>query len=211
MEIITLFVACIICKSVIFNKHKEKWWKAIIPGYNYYILGKLGNSPKLGKVNMFLIPLSKIYFYFCYYFQLWIIKNYAVQAKVPYNNAMQMKIEVILPEKLAKFVIAKDYALIVVVTITLIIWSKMMFTYTKTHEKSGWWVILWAFIPLIPFIYFAISKTVYVDGKIYHIKVKKEITYEQNREKRIRTTRNARLRGGKKHILPLSKGNPAHK
>jgi hypothetical protein len=52
-----------------------------------------------------------------------------------------------------------------------------MWFFTVKHQKSRWWVILWAFLPVIPFGYFAFTKTVYINGEILHIK--KVMKYER--------------------------------
>ena len=176
MEITFCIILAFIFECIVFQKHKEKWWKALIPGYNKYLLGKMCDSPKLGKINAVMIPFAKIYFFTCYCFEMWLVRNYATQVKIPYDTTQTSQIEVVVPKAIANMAIWSKYILIVVIVVTVFLWAKMMWNFTLKHEKTGWWVMLWVFSPVIPFGYFALTKSVYVDGKLY--KIKKVINYE---------------------------------
>ena len=179
MDIVTILVlTSIICKCIVFSKHQIKWYKALIPGYNKYLIGKFIEKKKLGLVNAILIPLTKIYLFLCYGFELWIIDKYAVSVQIPATETTKAmtRIEVYVPKNIADAAIISKYILLGLVFIAIIFWSIMMYKFTRKHNKTGWWIVLWAFVPAIPFLYFAISSTTIVDGKI--VKIKKVIEYD---------------------------------
>ena len=166
----------IIFRAILFKKYKEKWWKALIPGYNKYIYGKLCDKKRLGKINAVLIPLVKFYFYFCLGVEFWIIENYATRVQIPYNDEIQSKIILSVPESIKNISILTKNVLIVLMIIALIFWAIMMYHFTIKNKKPKWWIILWVFIPVIPIAYFAFNNTIYIDGKVR--KIKKEIKYD---------------------------------
>ena len=176
--VLLLIATSIIFQCIILNRHQEKWWKGLIPGYNKYMLGKICEHKKIGLVNAILVPLTHACFIACYFYEVWIIKNYAVQVKIPLSDTeASTQIQVIVPQNVANIAIYSKYALMVLVFATLIFFGILMWFFTVKHQKSRWWVILWAFLPVIPFGYFAFTKTVYINGEILHIK--KVMKYER--------------------------------
>lgn len=159
-----------ICRCIIFAKHNIRWWFAMIPGYNKYRIGKMANCKKIGIINAILHPLLIIYFFFCFGLELWIIDNYAVEVQVPTDGVSSSVIQVAVPENIANITIWSKYILIGFIAITVIFWAIMAWKFTMSQNKNPWWIVLWATISTIPYIYFAATKDYIVDGVRYTIK-----------------------------------------
>lgn len=165
--IILMWTIDALARCIIFKKRDIKWWKALIPGYNKYLLGKLSDNKRLGKINMILVPFTIIYFLACFLFETWIIKSYSYQVIIPYQASQASQISVKVPDYIANVAIYSKYALIILVVIAMVYWTKLMYNFTKLHQKSNWLVLFWALCPPISYIYFAITKDTYINGKLY--------------------------------------------
>lgn len=161
---------CTICRCIIFKKRDVKWYYSFIPGLNKYKLGMLVGSKKLALFNAFMHPFLSLYFFFCFAYELWIIMNYSTNIQVPYDGITDSVIQVEVPTSVANIAIWSKYFLILFAIITMIVWCMMMWKFTIQHNRNPWWILLWAIIPVIPYIYFAnISDVVSIDGKRYSI------------------------------------------
>ena len=54
-----------------------------------------------------------------------------------------------------------------------------MWKFTIQQNRNPWWIMLWAIIPVIPYIVFANSSNVVIDGKKY---VFKKVEVEEKEE-----------------------------
>ena len=170
---IILVFMCIsaVCRYFIFKKRDIKGWYAFIPGVNKYKLGMLVKSKKLAIANSIMHVLFWIYFCMCLSLEVWIISKYAVRVTNSFDTNKISSIQVNVPESIANIAIWSKYILIALAIITLVVWCMMMWKFTIQHKRNPWWIILWAVIPVIPYIYFAsISDVVAIDGKRYSIK-----------------------------------------
>lgn len=165
--VILCFLISIITRCILLKKHNIKWWKGLVPGYNKYLLGKISNKEKLGKINAILHPFFTIYLFACFVFEMWILQEYSSQVLIPTNVEMDSKIYLSVPDTIANIAIWSKYLLIVVGLVTLVVWCMMMWEFTKIHKRSAWWILLWFSIPAIPYCAFAMSNEVVIDGKRY--------------------------------------------
>lgn len=165
--ILALYAACIVCRAIIFSKRDVRPIWAFVPGVNKYKLGKLSGCKKLAKLNAILHPLCIASFLFCFGYELWIIKEYAYAVQVPVNGIDYSKVEVLVPDDVALVAVWSKYFLIAVAAATITVWSMMMWKFTIQHDRNPWWIMLWAIIPIIPYVAFALSSTVVIDGKKY--------------------------------------------
>ena len=175
--ILICFIVCIITKCIIFSKNNIRWWKGLIPAYNIYILGKIGNTKKIKWINAILLPFTYVYFIGCYIFELWIIRNYSVLVRVNNSGGMYSSdVRVEVPTWVANVSLTTKYILIFLALFAVICWCIMMYKFTKYHKKSTWWILAWAIIPAIPYSYFAVVNTIVVDGKL--ARIEKVIKYD---------------------------------
>lgn len=166
--ILLFMLICAICRASMFYKREIKVWHAFIPGLNKYDLGKSVGCRKIAVANAIMHTFYWVYFTFCFGYEIWIMQNYTYEVKVPYNGSVVSTVEVRVPESVANIAVYSKYLLIVIGIATLILWCIMMWKFTMKHKKNPWWIILWAAIPVIPYIYFAIiSDFVSKDGKRY--------------------------------------------
>ena len=165
-----LLIICVICRIIIFKKRDVKPWQALIPAYNKYKLGRLAKAKKLGIINAIAHTVFDVFFIFCFTFEFWIITNYADYIQVPEDGVSDSVIRVAVPDTVANIAIYSKYILIILAIFTFVVWCMMMWKFTIAHKKSPWWILLWAVIPVIPYIYFAaISDVLSIDGKRYSI------------------------------------------
>lgn len=189
--IFALYAVCIICRAIIFNKRDIKAIWAFIPIMNKYKMGKMVGSKKLAIWNMIMHPLLIGTFTFCFGYELWIIKEFAYAIKIPVNGIDMSNIEVVVPDDIALIAIWSKYFLIVVAVVTLIVWLLMMWKFTIQHNRNPWWIMLWAIIPTIPYIVFAASSTVVIDGIKYTVeKVKMENVVKPENNQSIKFIKN---------------------
>ena len=165
--VVLLMIVCALCRCVIFKKRDINPIAALIPILNKYKLGKLTGNKRLGLISGILISIFHLVFLFNFGLELWIIDQYAYTIKQPYNTIDDSQVEAIVTENIANLAIFSKYLLIVSATAALIFWCMMMWRFTMQHDKSPWWILLWAFIPAIPYVYFAFSSIIVIDGKKY--------------------------------------------
>ena len=169
-------IICTICKCLMFKRRNIRWWYAIIPGLDKYTIGKLVQNKKLAIANCISYLVYMIVYITNFFYNIWIIANYSVDAKIPEDIQEQSVVNVALPKNIATSIYVINYAIIIIGLITLILWCMMMWKFTVMHKKNTWWILLWALMPVIPYIYFtASSDFVSKDGKLYTLK-KVEIT-----------------------------------
>lgn len=167
--IILLTTLCMFCRCIIFKKRDINPICGLIPILNKYKLGTLVGSKRLGLITGILISIFHIAFLFAFGLELWIIDNYAYSVKQPYNTTDNSQIEAMVPTSIANLAMFSKYLLIAIATAALIFWCMLMWRFTIQHDKSPWWILLWAAIPAIPYIYFMFSSIVIIDGKKYVI------------------------------------------
>lgn len=140
-------VNCVIFRTKLFVQREVAWWKAIIPGYNKYILGSLSDSKLLG----FVCGLSRV----CLNL---VILAYLITATKQ------------LPASVLSI-------LFIVFTVTSFVsWTIMMKNFSVKNNKSSWLMFIWAIFPLAMYIYFTqVSKYRYINGTTYKIKELKEV------------------------------------
>ena len=164
--IAVLSIICMICRGIIFKKRDYKWWYTLIPGLNKYKLGKLVNSKKLGITNGILHVIT--YLAITYYIGLEFYMIYHASAvHVPTDGSSVVSIEI--PKYLAQMAIITRYCIIAIGIITMIFWCMMMWKFTIQQKRNPWWIILWSVVPVIPYIFFAASPDVVINGKHYRL------------------------------------------
>lgn len=168
--VMLLTLVCMICRCVIFKKRDIPVIKAIIPGVNKYTLGMLVKSKKLAIMNGIAHTVFWIYFWVCFGFEMWMLSNFAVTVQNPKDGTSQSIVQVVVPENIANIAVWSKYILIAIAVFTIVVWCMMMWKFTMQHKRNPWWILLWAAIPAIPYIYFAcISDVVSIDGKRYKL------------------------------------------
>lgn len=187
--ILALYAVCTICRAVIFKRRDINPIFAFIPAVNKYKMGKMVGSKKLAKFNMIMHPLLFITFMFCFGYEIWIIKEYSYAIQVPKDGFSDSRIDVLVPDDVALIAVWSKYFLIAVAAITIVVWCMMMWKFTIQHERNPWWIMVWAIIPTIAYIAFAVSSTVVINGKKYTTKrvevgeVKTNITHKKKKLK----------------------------
>ena len=167
--ILALMCICVACRCILLRKYDVKWVWGLVPGLNKYKLGKLTKSNVLSIILCIMSMLTLAVFGFCFGYEIWIIKNYSTQIKIPVNGSNLSKIEVVVPNDVANIAIWSKYILIGVAAVTLIFWCIIMWKFTIQQNRNPWWIMLWAIIPVIPYIVFAASSNVVIDGKKYKL------------------------------------------
>ena len=161
---------CAVCRAIMFYRRDLKVWHAFIPGLNKYELGKTVGCKKIAIANGIAHVFVWVYFVVCLGYEVWIMQNYAYAIAVPTNESAFSQVYVDVPVSVANIATWSKYGLIAIALVTLILWCMMMWRFTMAHKKNPWWIILWACIPVIPYIYFtAISDFVSKDGKRYTV------------------------------------------
>lgn len=175
------------CRYIIFKKRDVKRpITAFIPGINKYKLGKLVGSKKLGILNAIFFILLGITFIGCFGIELYIIQNYVYQITNPIDGVSESTIEALVPKDIANLAIGSKYALIGIAFASIVVWSIMMWKFTIQHGRNPWWIMLWTIIPVIPYVAFAASPVVVIDGKKYtttRVEIS-ETTSEKRRNKK---------------------------
>ena len=164
-------IICIICRCIIFNRRDIAWQKALIPGYNKLIIGKLAGVPRVSIIVAVSQFLSVGLYIFSVLYDMWIINTYSSDLHIPYDENIDSYIDLTVPSKVANISNYSKYILIITLLFTMIVWCILMWNFTIKQCKSPWWVILWLIAPVIPYIYFALSsKIISFDGKKYTLK-----------------------------------------
>lgn len=155
-------ILCIAARCVICQQRDITWWKAIVPGYNKYLLGKLCNHKKLGVACGFLEVIWSCVIAGVYVYEVWLYQTYATG----YANT-NGQIILAVPEDIKSTFIILRILVIVIAASYLFVWSVMMWKFSNMHQKSNKWLILWTVVPVIPLCYFALSKRVAMYGEVY--------------------------------------------
>lgn len=166
---VILTTICMVCRGIIFKKRDYKWWYTLIPGLNKYKLGKLVNSKKLAIWNCILHTLTYLSILFYMGLEFYMVSTYAESIQIPKDGVTDSTITIQVPESLAHFAMGTRYVIIAIGFITLIVWCMMMWRFTIQHKRNPWWIILWAVVPVIPYIAFAASPEVVINGKRYKL------------------------------------------
>ncbi len=165
-----LTIICAVCRAIMFYKRGIPVKQAFIPGFNKYKLGKSVGCKKLAIANGISHVVFWLYFAFCFGYEIWIMQTYAYAITLPSSEGEFSTVEVQVPTTIGTIAVATKYVLIAFALITLVLWCMMMWQFTMKHKKNPWWIILWAVIPVIPYIYFtAINDFVATDGKRYTV------------------------------------------
>lgn len=164
MPIILIFsFICAICRCVIFQKRDCRWWQGLIPIYSIYKFGKIHNARKLGIANAIIQPILYAVFFLCFAYEIYLLQNFSINvADGDFTQAF-----VIVPEQEATIAMISKYVLLAVAAVAFILWCLLAWKIIKVHERSAWWILLWGIIPVIPYIVYAVSNDVYIDGKLY--------------------------------------------
>ena len=70
-------ILCVAARCVICQQRDIAWWKAIVPGYNKYLLGKLCKHKKLGVACGFLEVIWYCVIAGVYVYEVWLYQKYA--------------------------------------------------------------------------------------------------------------------------------------
>lgn len=169
MEILLiLFGVCIVERCFIFFQRDVSFWKALIPGYNKYVLGKLCNCKKLGIATAIFLLLLIGALIGIYNFEVWIVETYASNGVFVNPATGQLILDV--PEHIANWLQVFKYVIIGLAACSITAWSWLMLKFSQMHQKSNWWILLWALCPAIPYTMLAFSKQVAMYGKRYTVK-----------------------------------------
>ena len=155
-------ILCVAARCVIFQQRDITWWKAIVPGYNKYLLGKLCKHKKLGVACGFLEVIWYCVIAGVYEYEVWLTQRYATGYA---NNNGQIILAV--PEEIRTAFTILRVVVIVTAALYLFVWSVMMWKFSNMHQKSNKWLILWTIVPVIPLCYFALSKRIAMYGEVY--------------------------------------------
>lgn len=168
--LLAIIAVCVICRAIIFKKHEISPIWSFIPIVNKYKLGKLTGSKLLAKLNAIVHPLFFLSFSFSLGLELWIMTEYAYSIQIPKDGTSDSIIKVSVPQEVANVDVWSKYILIAVAVIAIVVWCITMWKYTIQHEANPWWILLWAVIPVIPYIAFAASSKTVINGKLYTTK-----------------------------------------
>ena len=164
----------VVAKSIMFHQRDVAWWKAFIPFYNKYVLGKLCGHKVVGAiVGIFEFVWDAAIFVLSAY-EAWIIQNY------PSSNANGILYSQVPAELVNNYTICR-IAFLVFMLAYMIIWCYLMNYFSKMHGKSKNWTILWALCPGLVYYYFAINPYIAMNGKQYKLE-KVEIKSNERRK-----------------------------
>lgn len=171
-------IICVILKAVLFNQRGEKAWKALIPFYNKYVLGRLGDAKKLGIINTIFCFLANAAIFFTYYIELVMLS--LVPVGTDFSTA---KVKDYIPDDLVASYHASQVLMLIFVVIYFFSWALMMRQFSEKNNANTWWILGWAVCPIIGYIYF-----IFINNYFYTIN-KELVKYEVKTisEKEIRT------------------------
>lgn len=161
-----IFTICIIERCFIFFQRDVAFWKALIPGYNKYLLGKMCGCKKLGIATAIVLTLCFGTLIGIYCFEMWIVRTHPIY----YSDIAQQFVVEGVTETIVFWLRFMQYALIFLAALSVICWSWMMLKFSQMHKKSNWWILLWAVCPILPYTILAFSKRVAVNCKQYDVK-----------------------------------------
>lgn len=160
-------LTCTICLAIIFKKRDVSPIWAFIPIANMTKFGKLVDSKKLGIATGIFKFLSRLIYIFVLGFEIYLMTEYAETATVPADALLDSTVEVAVPTTIAYTLIVARYAQIIITAVSIILFSILAWKFTIQHDRNPWWIMLWATASVIPYIVFAASSTVVIDGKQY--------------------------------------------
>lgn len=142
-----IFIVDTILRGILFNEIGIKWWKAIIPLYNKFVLGKEVEDSSLGLILAILTPIFYTYYIFCLGVEMFILRTYSTQATIGDTT----KLEVLVPKSVATLSLYTKYWLLVFIVGMVALWLGLMYKFSKKYTKK-WSTILWI-IPPIGYLY----------------------------------------------------------
>lgn len=142
-----LLIICTVLRAVIFNQRGEKFWKALIPFYNKYILGKLSDAKKLGIITTIFSGLTYFITIFSYNVELMMLST------IPSGTDIT-KIKEYIPDELMTLNDVTKAMMLIFGVILLFSWSLMMRQFSEKNNANTWWILGWAICPIISYIYF---------------------------------------------------------
>lgn len=208
--LLAIIAVCVICRAIIFKKHEINPIWSFIPIVNKYKLGKLTGSKLLAKLNAIVHPLFFLSFSFSLGLELWIMTEYAYSIQIPKDGTSDSVIQVSVPQEVANVDVWSKYILIAVAVVALVVWCITMWKYTIQHEANPWWILLWAVIPVIPYIAFAASSKTVINGKLYTTKKVEigDIPKKKNKNTKIETSEDeVDAETEDNNVINLSKNN----
>ena len=176
--ILIILITCTILRAVIFNQRGEKPWKAVIPLYNKYILGKLSDTKKLGIITAIFCALTYIILILSYSIELMMLS--LIPSGTEFSNESFSEY---IPDTLTNANDASKILLLLVAIIFVFSWSLMMRKFSEKNKANTWWIIGWAISPIICYIYFIfIHKYFYTIDKEIIVYTKNNIVMENIEE-----------------------------
>jgi len=160
--IIVLWLVCVGCRIKLFVDRYEKGWKALVPFYNKYILGKTINEVKCGKLTALTNFLFITAFWICVGVE-WAIWSSLPSEIVDIENFN-------INDYVSTSLLTSDVVCKVILLITAILyyvsWVILTYKFSDKQGTSTWWMVGWGICPLLPYIYYAfIYKPVYLPSK----------------------------------------------
>ena len=181
--IFVAFIICIIARVKIFWDRQEKGWKALIPFYNKYVLGKIIDNKKIG------IIVSIFEFLFIGIISLCIYIEYIILEKIPYTitDIDNFNLTDYVPQSLLTSNSIFKILLIIIAVLYFISWVILTYKFSDKQNSNTWWMLAWAIIPVVPYIHYAyIYKTVYIPNKGLIQFQKTEVRVEKEPKRRER-------------------------
>ena len=176
-------LACTIIRCVLFYKREQGWWKALVPFYNKRVLGNLCDSKKLGTIVSFIS--------FIFYLTVFLAISIEFYILDSLNNITLSEIEIetfniydyVSVEAISANSVSKLFLLGIAI-LYFIVWAILMRKFSEKNTSSTWWMLLWALVPIVPYVYFSfIKKEYYIPGQgVVKYSIKKEKCEVKNLE-----------------------------
>lgn len=165
-----LAIICAILRAVLFNQRGEKPWKALIPFYNKYILGRLCDAKKLGIITTIFCFLTHFSIIFTYYIEITMLS--LIPAGTDFSTA---KVKDYIPDDLVTSYHTSQILMLIFMIIFILSWSIMMRQFSEKNNANTWWILGWAICPIVSYIYFTFINNYYytVDKELVKYEVKK--------------------------------------
>ena len=195
-----ILITCTILRAFLFNQRGEKPWKALIPLYNKYILGKLSDSKKLGIITTIFCALTYIAALFSYYVELMMLS--LIPSGTDFSTA---KVKDYIPDDLVAINDASKIIMLIFAIIFILSWSLMMRQFSEKNNANTWWILGWAICPIISYIYFIFINNYYytVDKDLVRYEVKMVSEKEKrtiNKDKKTNKKEDNKIKGKMKEL-----------
>ena len=157
-----LFIICVLLRIKLFTDRYEKGWKALIPFYNKYIIGRTINEKRWGKIT----ALTNFIFISILFSCVGI--EYAILTKLPneITNVETFNLSDYVPNTLITGNTILKILLSVSGIIYFISWIVLTYRFSDKQNSTTWWMLGWGILPVVPYFYYAfINKTVFLAGK----------------------------------------------